>query len=182
MLRVHVITLLCVLFVLQVFSLEASQPKEDDFVGLDACKLIFFTILPLMNELYIFYFQMGSWSQGGNTILRVQQSYICPPQMSPAHCPSWVVTGGITLWRARGSFVADSSSGKAAGSGKLTRAPGRKWSVIWLTLDVNLFPGLQTAASELTSLVGTTVKPRQLLSHLKGPRSRASNLNMIQSK
>ena len=182
MLRVHVITLLCVLFVLEVFSLEASQPKEDDFVGLDVCKLIFFTILPLMNELYIFYFQMGSWSQGGNTILRVQQSYICPPQMSPAHCPSWVVTGGITLWRARGSFVADSSTGRAAGSGDPKQALGRKkWSLIWITIEMIMSPGLQTAASALTSLVGTTVT-RQLLSHLKGPRSRASNLNMIQSK
>ena len=39
MLRFHVTTQLCLLCVLQVFSHEASQPKDDDY-GLEACKFL----------------------------------------------------------------------------------------------------------------------------------------------
>lgn len=37
--RFHLTTQLCLMFVLQVFSHEASQPKDDDY-GLEACKFL----------------------------------------------------------------------------------------------------------------------------------------------
>ena len=39
MLRFHVLTTICALFVLPVFSHKARQPKEDDF-GLESCKFL----------------------------------------------------------------------------------------------------------------------------------------------
>ena len=87
------------------------------------------------------------------TQLTTQQSYISPPPVSPAHCPSCLMTEYHTPWRALGCCAAENTQGTRACSGAQT--PEAVWDALhrslWMLTDLIMSPGLQTLNPAPTS-------------------------------